>query len=283
MSHPTTPSSSAPRSSFLPTPGGSGIARRASLGRSLNGAGAAAGAAAAEATSTEAKSLAEAIQVNDPAKFRSGSSVGAPARATAGSPAAAAGASRLGALPRPSLAARKSTVGLRQGSQTPVNLPPPASDSPLSHARQSSVGSDSRTATPSGSGLVASPSTPESVPGRSPLATSTGPGAPRGYLTPKHASDVHNRQDLPPPLPTATPSTSSTAYASTIASAAKQQKAARRGRELEIGDLVRMEGSDLQGVLRHLGPVQFKAGYYAGLELTGDSMGKGKNDGSVSG
>ncbi|SPO26114.1 related to Restin (intermediate filament-associated protein) [Ustilago trichophora] len=55
----------------------------------------------------------------------------------------------------------------------------------------------------------------------------------------------------------------------------------RRGRELEIGDLVRMEASELVGVLRHLGPVDFKPGFYAGLELTGDSLGKGKNDGSV--
>ena len=44
-----------------------------------------------------------------------------------------------------------------------------------------------------------------------------------------------------------------------------------------------MEGSELVGVLRHLGPVQFKPGFYAGLELTGDSVGKGKNDGSVQG
>lgn len=44
-----------------------------------------------------------------------------------------------------------------------------------------------------------------------------------------------------------------------------------------------MEGSELVGVLRHLGPVQFKPGFYAGLELTGDNVGKGKNDGSVQG
>ena len=44
-----------------------------------------------------------------------------------------------------------------------------------------------------------------------------------------------------------------------------------------------MEGSELVGVLRHLGPVDFKPGFYAGLELTGDSVGKGKNDGSVQG
>ena len=44
-----------------------------------------------------------------------------------------------------------------------------------------------------------------------------------------------------------------------------------------------MEGSELIGVLRHLGPVEFKPGFYAGLELTGDSVGKGKNDGSVGG
>lgn len=74
-----------------------------------------------------------------------------------------------------------------------------------------------------------------------------------------------------------TPSHSS----STAASRAREH--IRRGRELEIGDLVYMEGSELVGVLRHLGTVDFKPGFYAGLELTGDSVGKGKNDGSVQG
>ena len=44
-----------------------------------------------------------------------------------------------------------------------------------------------------------------------------------------------------------------------------------------------MDGTGYTGVLRHLGPVTFKAGFYAGLELTGASTGKGKNDGSVNG
>lgn len=57
----------------------------------------------------------------------------------------------------------------------------------------------------------------------------------------------------------------------------------RKTKALEIGDEVVMDGTALIGVLRHLGPVAFKPGEYAGLELIGDSAGKGKNDGSVQG
>ncbi|MCO5566129.1 hypothetical protein L7F22_019805 [Adiantum nelumboides] len=56
-------------------------------------------------------------------------------------------------------------------------------------------------------------------------------------------------------------------------------------RKLEIGDEVVAEvnGTRYFGVLRHLGPVSFRAGEFAGLELIGGSEGKGKNDGSVDG
>lgn len=56
-------------------------------------------------------------------------------------------------------------------------------------------------------------------------------------------------------------------------------------RKLEIGDEVVAEVNGLRyfGVLRHLGPVSFRAGEFAGLELIGGSEGKGKNDGSVDG
>lgn len=56
-------------------------------------------------------------------------------------------------------------------------------------------------------------------------------------------------------------------------------------RKLEIGDEVIAEVNGMRyfGVLRHLGPVSFRAGEFAGLELIGGSEGKGKNDGSVDG
>lgn len=56
-------------------------------------------------------------------------------------------------------------------------------------------------------------------------------------------------------------------------------------RKLEIGDEVvaDVNGTRYFGVLRHLGPVSFRAGEFAGLELIGGSEGKGKNDGSVDG
>lgn len=108
------------------------------------------------------------------------------------------------------------------------------------------------------------------------------------FTTPNNPYSSNNVPPVPP-LPTSTSSFTS----STISSAAKARSrtnvdstnsGTRRGRELEIGDEVMIEGSGEIGVLRHLGPVQFKAGLlYAGLELIRDSVGKGKNDGSVAG
>ena len=54
-------------------------------------------------------------------------------------------------------------------------------------------------------------------------------------------------------------------------------------RAVEIGDLVRLEGSDLVGVLRYLGEVHSRPGVFAGIELVGDCAGRGKNDGTVDG
>ncbi|ORZ17311.1 hypothetical protein BCR42DRAFT_414373 [Absidia repens] len=48
-----------------------------------------------------------------------------------------------------------------------------------------------------------------------------------------------------------------------------------------IGDRVLVEGKQLYGTLRFLGPTEFKSGIWAGLEL--DHPGTGKNDGSVQG
>lgn len=48
-----------------------------------------------------------------------------------------------------------------------------------------------------------------------------------------------------------------------------------------IGDRVVMEGKQVYGTLRFLGPTEFKSGIWAGVEL--DHYGTGKNDGSVQG
>ncbi|CAO3587247.1 unnamed protein product [Absidia cylindrospora] len=48
-----------------------------------------------------------------------------------------------------------------------------------------------------------------------------------------------------------------------------------------IGDRILVEGKQLYGTLRFLGPTEFKSGIWAGLEL--DHPGTGKNDGSVQG
>lgn len=105
------------------------------------------------------------------------------------------------------------------------------------------------------------------------LPTPSSHSALRSVSTPKRYSDVHAR----------TGTTSRTPSHSLSTASSRAKTSLRRGRELEIGDEVRMEGSELVGVLRHLGPVEFRPGFYAGLELIGDSVGMGKNDGSVQG
>lgn len=57
----------------------------------------------------------------------------------------------------------------------------------------------------------------------------------------------------------------------------------RGERAFEIGDMVRLDGTSLMGVLRYIGPVHGRDGHFAGLELTGSSYGHGKNDGTIDG
>ena len=57
----------------------------------------------------------------------------------------------------------------------------------------------------------------------------------------------------------------------------------REQRAFEIGDMVKLDGSGLTGVLRYMGPVHGREGHFAGLELTGSSYGHGKNDGTIDG
>ncbi|KAE8271375.1 hypothetical protein A4X09_0g956 [Tilletia walkeri] len=85
-----------------------------------------------------------------------------------------------------------------------------------------------------------------------------------------------------PPLP----SLPSASFASSATTPKRPSLSHAVTQSLDIGDLVSVElpgGSRLTGVLRHLGPVHFKEGNYAGLELVGDSFGKGKNNGEVQG
>lgn len=57
----------------------------------------------------------------------------------------------------------------------------------------------------------------------------------------------------------------------------------RTGRQFEIGDGVRIESLGFEGVMRFVGPIEGKPGEWAGVELGGGFVGKGKNDGSVNG
>lgn len=50
-----------------------------------------------------------------------------------------------------------------------------------------------------------------------------------------------------------------------------------------VGDHVRIESLDVDGILRFHGETEFKPGEWAGVELVGVFAGKGKNDGSVAG
>ncbi|KAJ9476232.1 Nuclear fusion protein BIK1 [Pseudozyma hubeiensis] len=250
---PTTPNSTHLRSG-LPTP--SGASRRISLAAN---SGPSPGSDSPD-TRFKKQTLAEAISKNDPAKYRlsnpSPSSISSPAGkensdADDNSPLLTAGR-----LPRASLLSRKSHTSLRSDT-------PPVRATPLPQTSPSA--SD-----------VSPGSTSSLARSRSPFASSIASSS-RAVATPKRYSDVHARTGFTPSAISRTPSHTS----STTASRAREHL--RRGRELEIGDLVRMDGSELVGVLRHLGPVDFKPGFYAGLELTGDSVGKGKNDGSVQG
>ncbi|WVW85108.1 hypothetical protein I302_107145 [Kwoniella bestiolae CBS 10118] len=50
-----------------------------------------------------------------------------------------------------------------------------------------------------------------------------------------------------------------------------------------VGEKVRINSMGYEGILRFLGPTQFKEGVWAGVELEGGFAGKGKNDGTVEG
>lgn len=83
-----------------------------------------------------------------------------------------------------------------------------------------------------------------------------------GFVTPaKRKSDIH--------------------FGSSVARSASNASSSQPAADLQVGDKVRALG--FEGVLRFLGEVEFKAGRWGGIELSGDNAGKGKNDGSVQG
>lgn len=57
----------------------------------------------------------------------------------------------------------------------------------------------------------------------------------------------------------------------------------RSNRTFEVGENVRIESLGYEGTLRYIGEIDGKPGLWAGVELSGGFIGKGKNDGSVSG
>ena len=57
----------------------------------------------------------------------------------------------------------------------------------------------------------------------------------------------------------------------------------RTGGQFEIGDDVRIESLGFEGILRFVGPIEGKPGEWAGVELSGGFVGKGKNNGSANG
>ncbi|TBU64450.1 hypothetical protein BD310DRAFT_398484 [Dichomitus squalens] len=61
------------------------------------------------------------------------------------------------------------------------------------------------------------------------------------------------------------------------------RSASRTGRPFDVGDNVRIESLGFEGVLRYLGEIDGKPGMWAGVELSGGFVGKGKNNGSVAG
>ncbi|KAH9048365.1 hypothetical protein EDB84DRAFT_1457717 [Lactarius hengduanensis] len=61
------------------------------------------------------------------------------------------------------------------------------------------------------------------------------------------------------------------------------RSSSRVGRAFEVGDNVRIESLGFEGTLRYLGEIAGKTGQWAGVELSGGFVGKGKNNGSVDG
>ena len=54
------------------------------------------------------------------------------------------------------------------------------------------------------------------------------------------------------------------------------------GRDIDVGDLVDVPG-DMHGTVKFIGAVKGKKGVFAGVELSKEFAGRGKNDGSVDG
>ncbi|KAH9839568.1 uncharacterized protein C8Q71DRAFT_750078 [Rhodofomes roseus] len=61
------------------------------------------------------------------------------------------------------------------------------------------------------------------------------------------------------------------------------RSSSRAGRTFEEGDNVRIESLGFEGTLRYLGEIDGKPGHWAGVELSGGFVGKGKNNGIVNG
>lgn len=61
------------------------------------------------------------------------------------------------------------------------------------------------------------------------------------------------------------------------------RSSSRAGKVFDVGDNVRIESLGFEGTLRYLGEIDGKPGLWAGVELSGGFVGKGKNNGSVGG
>ena len=61
------------------------------------------------------------------------------------------------------------------------------------------------------------------------------------------------------------------------------RSSSRAGVSFEVGDHVRIESLGFEGTLRYLGEIDGKSGRWAGVELHGGFVGRGKNNGTVDG
>lgn len=143
--------------------------------------------------------------------------------------------------------------------------------------------------------------TPTSTPG--PAASFVRPGSSlssSSYMSAHAASDNRARSPMPCDVPvtpakrtsdTLAPSSARLARtASNVSSASSFRTAfssANRGDEgsneapPQVGD--RVKAAAMEGILRYVGEVNGKPGTWAGVELVGEYVGKGKNDGTVQG
>ena len=200
-------------------------------------------------------------------------------------------------LPTPSNRRPRSSLGVSQ-YRTPREDDPEAERAlqealkhrPPSSLRQVHTGvaavEDPDTPTNSSSTLGVTSRTPAALRARTPSALGYG-----HHPTTPSTSRAASRTSARPSMGAATPlmnrrvSMASSTTSVTPHSRRPESRAAGMNGEWKpvIGEMVRIQSMGVEGILRYMGETEFKAGFWAGVELQGGFAGMGKNDGSLNG